>query len=200
MTDAKAGPPSEDFMAGAMHECLARAIAWEGILLRSAKTRHAAVADMLSGVGAYKTGGRFNKPGAHHIVYASTDDETAAAEVRHYAQSKGWEKMLPRVLVGARARFSLVLDLTERTNNLARFGLEREELCSAEWEKIQDSGGEAITQVLGRLAFAVGFEAILAPSARLPRGENLNHFPKRVRADLGSRVSITNPQDWPIWN
>jgi RES domain-containing protein len=181
-------------LARAMQACKRLAVPWEGILFRSVKPGFASEDDLLSGLGAYRFGGRFNLPGLFPVVYASTDDETAAAEVRHYARLHGWERLLPRVLAGVEVRFTRLLDLRENSPCPRLLGLTGPVL-KAEWEPIMASKREALTQIVGRLAHEAGFEGLLAPSARSP-GLNLNYFPGRLDPAL-SFIRIINPQDLP---
>jgi len=186
----------EPLLASALALCLASAGGWSGLAFRSARLRFASREDLLTGSGALRFGGRFNGKASFAAVYASTDDETADAEVRYYATRFGWRTMLPRALVGVEVRLALVLNLIDVPTPLAASGVDRDGLL-ADWEPVQNSGGEAETQRLGRLARQAGFEGLLAPSARRAGGVNLVYFPDRLRVDLGSTLQVINAEDLP---
>ena len=84
---------------------------------------------------------------------------------------------LPRTIVGVEARLSRVLDLSDPAV-LRILGATRLRLIRTDWVTSQDvAGREALTQQFGRLARDTGVEAVLAPSAALPRtGRNLCVF------------------------
>ena len=94
-------------------------------------------------------------------VYGATSNETAMAEVQHYGAAAG------RVSVSKEVTLNNVLDLTNPAV--------RQEL-NVTLEQI-NGNSYSITQRLGDLARAKGYDGILAPSARNPNGTNLVIFP-----------------------
>jgi hypothetical protein len=51
---------------------------------------------------------------------------------------------------------------------------------SGEWQELQNLGREALTQAIGRLSRAAGYQGLLAPSAVLLRGRNIVLFRDKV--------------------
>ena len=76
-------------------------------------------------------------------------------------------------------------------------GVDYDRIRREDWEAVQDAGGEAITQSIGRLAREAGFEGLLAPSARHERGTNMIYFPDRLPFARVSSIRLVNPQDLP---
>lgn len=155
---------------------------WSGPFYRSATPRYAGSADLLSGFGARKHGGRWNPPGAFSAVYGSSSPETAVAEAlatfRHYGISIA--DAMPRVIVALEAKLDAVLDLTDpRTRSLLK--VSRRALREEPWRERQEAGIEALTQAIGRAAHEAGFDGLQAPSAPVPAGWNLVVFPQRAR-------------------
>ncbi|MFN2385632.1 MAG: RES family NAD+ phosphorylase [Thermoanaerobaculia bacterium] len=158
------------------------AAGWSGAVYRSATPRYAGSADLLSGFGARKHGGRWNPPGAFSAVYGSSSPETAVAEAlatfRHYGIPIS--DAMPRVVVALEAKLDAVLDLTDpRTRSLLR--VSRRALRQEPWRERQAAGGEALTQAIGRAAHEAGFDGLRAPSAPVPSGWNLVVFPQRAK-------------------
>ena len=155
---------------------------WSGAFYRSATPRYAGSADLLSGFGARKHGGRWNPPGAFSAVYGSSSPETAVAEAlatfRHYGIPIS--DAMPRVIVALEAKLDAVLDLTDpRTRSLLK--VSRRALREEPWRERQEAGIEALTQAIGRAAHEAGFDGLRAPSAPVPAGWNLVVFPQRAR-------------------
>lgn len=160
-----------------------RAAGWSGTVYRSATPRYAGSADLLSGFGARKHGGRWNPPGAFPAVYGSSSPETAVAEAlatfRHYGIPVA--DAMPRVIVAVEARLRAVLDLTDpKTRSLLR--VSRRALRQEPWRERQESGLEPLTQAIGRAAHDAGFDGLRAPSAPVSAGWTLVVFPQRAEA------------------
>jgi hypothetical protein len=66
------------------------------------------------------------------------------------------------------------------------------------WRDVQATGNEAVTQAIGRLAFDLGWEALLVPSAARKNGVNLILFPDNL--SVTSIVQIINAGDLPGQN
>ena len=155
---------------------------WSGSFYRSATPRYAGSADLLSGFGARKHGGRWNPAGAFSAVYGSSSPETAVAEAlatfRHYGIPIS--DAMPRVIVALEAKLDAVLDLTDpRTRSLLK--VSRRALREEPWRERQEAGIEALTQAIGRAAHEAGFDGLRAPSAPVSAGWNLVVFPERTR-------------------
>jgi RES domain-containing protein len=154
---------------------------WSGTVYRSVTPRYAGSADLLSGFGARKHGGRWNPPGAFSAVYGSSSPETAVAEAietfRHYRIPVA--DAMPRVIVAMEARLGAVLDLTDpKTRSLLR--VSRRALREDAWRESQERGVESLTQAIGRSAYEAGFDGLRAPSAPVAAGWNLVVFPQRA--------------------
>jgi RES domain-containing protein len=155
---------------------------WTGVVYRSVTPRYAASADLLSGFGARKHGGRWNPPGAFSAVYGSSSPETALAEAlatfRHYGIPVA--EAMPRIIVALEARLEAVLDLTDpKTRSLLR--VSRTVLRQEPWRERQERGVEALTQAIGRTAHDAGFDGLRGPSAPIASGWNLVVFPQRAQ-------------------
>jgi RES domain-containing protein len=167
---------------------------WKGVAYRSCSPRYARSADVLSGEGVRRHGGRWNTPELFPAVYASLSPETAVAEslshFRHYGIPLA--EALPRVLLALDVRLSETGDLTSGT---ARKGLRvsRRRMRAEPWRRAQEGGREALTQAIGRAAFDAGLEALIVPSAADPAGANLVVFPGRLSA--GSRLAVRDAPD-----
>jgi RES domain-containing protein len=147
---------------------------YRGVAFRNVSQRFATTLDALSTRGSRAWGGRFNVATEFGVLYLSCDLQTCLNELEHAARYEGVfvEEKLPRTIVGVRVILKNVLDLT---NPLTRkkLKLSKRILIDTEWIKENVMGKEAATQIIGRVAKAAGFEAILVPSARCS-GKNLN--------------------------
>src|SRR2546426_595983 len=92
------------------------AISLDKVIVRSEATPYANEIDFLSGDGAARYGGRWNRPGIR-AVYASLDIITATLEAYGNIIEAGFSlaNIRPRVTAGATMKLTRVLDLTERT-------------------------------------------------------------------------------------
>ena len=147
---------------------------------------------LLSGAGSARVGGRYNAPGSFPAVYTSTTDLTAAhergARARFYGAPE--ELLQPAVLMAVSFDLGAVLDLGDE-EVCTTLGVAREDLRGGgvrHWRTEQADGREALTQALGRAAFAAGAEGLLIPSAEVADGVNLVFFPTNRRE--GSRVTV----------
>ena len=150
-----------------------------GICFRNVAQQYATQRDILSAQGSQYSGGRYNFHGTYPVLYLSCDIHTCVEETSKSYQQAGASvaQALPRTIVGVEARLTSVLDLTDPAV-LRLIGITRLRLIRTDWITSQESEArEAFTQTLGRLARDTGVEAILTPSAALPRtGKNLCIF------------------------
>ena len=176
-------------------ELIPRAIAFDGTIVRSSGTKYANEDDFLSGDGAAKHGGRWNRRRIH-AVYASLDIITATYEAYQNFLDYGFSlsAIRPRVTAGARANLSIVLDLTD-TANRRKMGFTLTDLLDEDWEGIQAGGEESWTQAIGRGSREAGFEAILVHSARNRGGRNIVIFSNHL--GTGSTLKLLAPDDLP---
>jgi RES domain-containing protein len=109
-----------------------------------------------SGEGARGTGGRFNPPNSFPVVYGALGRETAGAELRRLAHRNAISiaSFLPRHIYWLRLRSSKVIDLRcpEVASTLGLPGTGFPETSQED------------TRLIGELANALEFEAIIAPS------------------------------------
>jgi RES domain-containing protein len=139
--------------------------------------------DPLSDSGAKKAGGRFNRAGRYGALYASQDRKTAEAEVE-YRLGMPASNLKDFRATAIAVKLAAVLDLTN-PNVQKEMGIESSEITSdkpADKEKLLKIADDARSQ---------GFEAILALSARDPRGKNLIVFPDKLKKSSSIRVIKT---------
>jgi RES domain-containing protein len=158
---------------------------WSGVIFRSVAPRYARVADIVSGYGSYRAGGRWNVPGIY-AIYGSIEPGLAADESFNFLlQRFGWQNrdIPPRMVVGIRASVQAVLDLTSPQSVLHPLNLA--ELLSEDWRKTNGEQKESRSQALGRVVADLG-EGILAPS-RIRTGKNLVIYPRSLKPARGFR-------------
>jgi RES domain-containing protein len=189
--------PEADRLRRTLEKCLSHSIAWTGDLFRSASTKYANKDDIVTGAGSKAAGARWNPPGSVHTVYASLDVETAVAESLQHFRYYGIpdSKAMPRVLVALEAKLERVLDI--RDGHVRRtLGVSESRMLGEPWRELQKKGQEALTQAIGRLAFALDVQALLVPSAARKGGSNLILFPANLHPPK-SWLRIVNKGDLP---
>lgn len=162
---------------GVIASCYTSASGFSGVVVRSVNTKYATASDFFSGVGASKSGGRWNRKGLE-ATYTSLDIETAIKEAYQNLLHYGFpiSNIRPRTTAGARVKLKKVLDITVPAI-LQKIGFKTKDLVIEDWRAIQRAGEESWTQSIGRACFVAGFEGLIVPSARNPRGKNLFMFP-----------------------
>jgi RES domain-containing protein len=158
--------PEADRLRLALERYASQAVRWSGVVYRSASPRYANTHDLLTGVGSQIAGARWNPPRSFPTVYTSLDPHTALDEVLAHFRSYGFaiESAMPRVTVSVRVRLVRVLDLTDGKVRRALRVSERR-MLDEPWREEQKAAREALTQALGRIGHALGWEAFLVPSA-----------------------------------
>jgi len=181
--------PELDRLRRAMRRCRPMAAPWSGVLFRSTSPEYANSRDLVSGEGSRRTGARWNPPGTFAAVYGSLDAATAVAEALAYYRRFGIPEAdaMPRVLVAIETHLALALDLTSGAVR-SRLSLSKRRMRTEDWLLRQAAGQEAVTQAAARAAFEEGLEALIVPSAPVPRGVNVVVFPANLRA--GSRLAV----------
>jgi RES domain-containing protein len=172
--------PDADRIARGLSRCLPLASAWHGAVFRCSGIEYANSADVATGEGGRKAGGRFNPPESFPALYNAVEPETAVVEALADRRRRGLPdaEALPLVLVALQVNITRVLNLTD--GRLRRtLGVSWRRLMAA-WRPDQERGREALTQAVGRLARETGFQAILYKSARRSGGLNLAIFPDRL--------------------
>jgi RES domain-containing protein len=163
--------------------------------LSGASPQQAPGRKVLWGLGSKLYGGRFTPKGAFEAIYLSEDPVTAMAEVNRIFDSARAPIRLtaqpPQVLITVEGVLHRVLDLTVSGIQWA-LGTNLQELVGA-WRHIQATGGEAPTQMLGRVCHrSERFEAIRFPSSKNPpNGVCIAVFTDRLRAP--SLIKVFDP-------
>lgn len=184
--------PQFEVMLERLKKCIPQP--WAGIAVRATHPNWASAGELLSGVGAIKTAGRWNPPGMFRAVYMSDSPETALAE--SLARQRYYHLLphdaLPLTLVAVRISLHSIVSLRDKRVR-RKLGLTVPEMIAEDWREMNTRGDEAITQTFGRAAFALGYEGLILPSAARRNGSNLLWFPDRL--DKESRVTIERI-DW----
>ncbi len=170
---------------------------WSGYVYRCPKLKYTGKANLLSGNGSLRYGGRWNAAGFFPAVYVSLTPQTALEESLGGLGSYGIPRQhtkFPRSMVAMRVRLHDVLDLTDGSIRKHLF-VSRNRMVDEDWLTLQDAGHEALTQAIGRAAYKVGFEAMLVPSKADLAGTNLVLFPGNLHAE--SHVICENEDELP---
>lgn len=131
--------------------------------------------DPLATTGSLKAGGRFNHPGEFGALYTSLDSTTAAKEVVRGLRRRGIDP--EEFSEGAwwvyelEVELEAVLDLTD-ANVLERIGIQQDSLTGTEINSTREIAAQARQQ---------GYEALLVPSAAVPKSHNLVVFLDRLQ-------------------
>lgn len=159
---------------------------------RVAGPKHTTAKEIVSGIGAWIAGGRWNAPESMKVVYLSTEPETAVAVANeHYRYHRlPVSAGMPKVLVAVRVECTRVLNLRD-ARLVADFPESIATLLAEDWRAVMSRGDEATTQAIGRAAFAAGIKGFLVPSKPVPAGVNLCVFPDRI--GKGDHLSVLNP-------
>jgi len=155
-------------------------------LLPRPKTRRSGPPQPLWGMGSKMGGGRYTPPNLFETVYLAEDMVTALTEVSAVVRIglPGLATLAtnPWALVSVRGVLLSVLNLLDPAI-LAQLGANHQEL-TGEWRYTQAAGGEAPTQLLGRVCYTSGrFDAIQYPSSKNPpNGICVAVFPDRLKS------------------
>jgi RES domain-containing protein len=171
-------------------------IAWNNRVYRFAEVEYASKEDLISGLGAKKSGGRWNPKASFPVLYTSLTPETALAELKaHYDYyALDFADATPTVLTSIDVDLQHVLDITiGRTRIGLRISLNR--MKAEDWRKMNRNDLISLTQSLGRKLKEEGFEAILVPSFAHLKSHNLVIFLENLRPT--SSIRIANQQKLP---
>ena len=166
----------------------------DDMLYRIAGPRYTTAADIVSGIGAFKAGGRWNPPGVMKVVYLSRAPETALFEAnahhRHFMLPL-WEGM-PKVVVAVRITARSVLDLTDAAvaSSLPEpiFNIMAED-----WRAVMARNEEPTSQAIGRAAWKAKLSGLIVPSNPDPTGQNMVIFPTSLKPPDG--LEVQNPRE-----
>lgn len=183
-----------DRIERALAHCAQAQRPFRGVVYRATRMRYANRRDLLSGEGSRLHGGRWNPPGSCDAVYAALDAESAFHELLHSYRAYGVPLVsaTPLVLVAIRVNLQEVLDLTDGRLR-QRIHVSRQDLLEGDWLKTQESGAEALSQCMGRIACALGCEGLVVPTRRTT--PNLVVFPGNLKS--GSVLAIENKERLP---
>jgi RES domain-containing protein len=187
--------PDTDRLRSALARCTTTS--WRGELFRSASPKYANKDDIVTGAGSKTAGARWNPRASFNTVYASLEVETAVAEaLQHFHYYRlPISKAMPRVIVSLEAKLERVLDLRDG-NTRRTLGVSERRMLDEPWRQEQKKGREALTQAIGRLAFAADIQGLLVPSAARKGGSNLSLFPANLDPPK-SWLRILNRGDLP---
>ena len=156
---------------------LAKATSEKGVFFRSLTADYATQSEVLSLEGSVNSGGRFNIRNEFGALYVASDAHIAFDESVYTNQRTGWLRYKPKTIVGIEFQPLATLDLDDERIR-SRLGV-RESDLSVDYFRKNESGDIVITQILGRIAREVGFEAIRMHSLR-GKATNLAVFLDKV--------------------
>jgi RES domain-containing protein len=187
--------PTLEQLKNRFTQLLSSAESFAGPVYRSSTPKYANEADLLTGGGSKRNGGRWNPIGIS-VVYASLTPETAMAETLAHNRYYGIavEDAMPRTFVAIKAKLIAIVDF--RLGSVRqRIQVSQDRTLSVDWRKEVAARREPITQLIGRAASEVGLEGIIVPSAADPSGHNLLIFPGNLQT--GSEIRVLNPDGLP---
>lgn len=147
---------------------------WTGSAYRSCAPTWARSADLVSGLGSFETGGRWNLPGTR-AVYAALTPHAALEEA---LAPFGIARALPRVLAELQLDVGRSIDLTVGATR-RRLRVSRKRMTETRW---RDPATPSVTQLIGRAAAELRVEALIVPSAVLANQANIVVFPENLAA------------------
>ena len=159
------------------------AVFLEGTGVRLVDEKWAAPGDVVSGTGALLRGGRYNAAGRFRAVYLTEDARVGLEEIGFPVSMGGRFRLegAGRItVVPVRFRLQRVLDLRDYRVRIA-LGTDLEEIVQA-IEPYEARGEEAPTQILGRVAWRLGWSAIRYPSRYDLTVFNLAVFPDNLKS------------------
>jgi RES domain-containing protein len=99
------------------------------------------------------------------------------------------EDAMPRTFVALEVKLQAALDL--RNGKVRqRLRISGKHLLTIDWRSEANTGGEPLTQRIGRAIHVEGWEGLVVPSAADPQGHNLVLFPDNLMPD--SKLDIRN--------
>jgi RES domain-containing protein len=181
---------------GALLDALPMATAFHGVLYRACDPIYANTRDLLRGEGSQKQGGRWNPPRGCATIYLATSVEGAMAETLGLPSHYGFDPAarLPLTVVAVDAALERVIDFTD--SDLRKLlGVTLSAMTACDWRTENAAGTEALPQMIGRVAFELGAQGIIVPSAVKRTLKNLNVFPANLRG--ASHLKIRRSENLP---
>ncbi len=148
---------------------------WSGIVYRYASGKYSSDKKIISGIGAYRAGGRWNSPNSFHAVYCASSPELAHSEFLSAYRLAGipLSKALPVTGKAFEVNGAAALDLRD-ARILSQLSLSLQQLKEDRWKEATDEGRDSLCQAVGRAAFTSGIEILLVPSILEPDDGNFN--------------------------
>lgn len=165
-----------------------------GVFFRVAGPRHTTADEIVSGMGAFIAGGRWNPIREMKVVYLSREPETALREsLEHFRYHRlPISNALPKVTVAVEVKLERVLDLTKpEISSQMPIGIP--EFLAEDWRALMSRGVESGSQALGWAAFSAGFQGLFVPSKPDPDGVNILVFPENLTRT--SRLEVMNASE-----
>ena len=136
---------------------------------------------LLSTIGSFKRGGRYNAAQQLQALYLSGSPITALKEVRCLVDtSEGVSpcKTKPYILLSLECQLERFIDLTDsRVQEILDTNVQE---LTGSWDRFIEEERPAPTQQLGRVAYDLGIQALKAPSQPDKEGFNLVIFPNNL--------------------
>ena len=191
----KAAHPKYEDVKRRLERLRSRFSPWAGTVYRNCVLQYATNKDLLTGGGSSLYGGRWS-PAGIRAVYASLTPETSMAEALSHFRYYGIDvaDAMPRVFVAIQVKLTEVLDLTDPDVRRS-LNLPVRRMLQEDWRKVQRSGAESRSQMIGRAATAIGLEGLIVPSAAEPTGKNLVCFPDHLA--VKSNLAIHKAEELP---
>ncbi|MDQ8194732.1 RES family NAD+ phosphorylase [Coraliomargarita sp. SDUM461004] len=170
---------------------------WEAPVYRCVELKWARPKYLISGEGTRQRGSRWMRPNNSRVMHAASTETLALKESRQAYDYYGIHKprQNPRVSVELLVELQQVIDLRKLREILDSPTIE--ELLGEDWEKLNSSGVETLAQTVGRAIHDLGYEGLIAPSAKDRRGRNLIWFPDQLLSE--SRISISGEKQLEQW-
>lgn len=164
------------------------------VFYRVAGPRHTTAADIVSGIGARKAGGRWNAAGEMRVVYLSRKPETALSEaLAHYRYfNLPVSDAMPKVVVSVLARLDRVLNLS-RSDVSGEMPEWMSECLAEDWRALNARSTESASQAIGWAAYSTNLQGLLVPSKAVPDDINLLVFPENLSTK--SRLDVQNADE-----
>jgi RES domain-containing protein len=170
---------------------------WSGRVFRCVELPWGRPEYLISGEGTMRHGGRWMRPNMTPVVYAAGSEAIALKESRRPFDYFGIRRprQNPRVLVEIDIHFTNLADL--RSLDRLTDWPALEELLNENWEKVNSTGAETLSQAVGRALFSLRFEGLLVPSSRDRRGLNVIWFPENLGRQ--AKLTISGESDLNRW-
>ena len=166
---------------------------FSGVAYRLTQPEYAAPEQVLSGLGAARRGGRYNRVGVP-AVYLTENAASAALEIGYGLSHGGTFQGAPvetRVLIAVRFVLQRVFRLDEAFFSLAE--LTRDALTQPGWRMEVANRGTTLTWEIADAAQALNAEALVVPSAVNPHVFNLVIYPGALLSDSHLEPSPFDP-------